>query len=99
MGSDHYIHPEFGYLAPTRRFRRELRGGLLSMLLGMGIGVVASSGINHYQGRSSEPSAGAHDVVADSGKQTQSAAADVPASPAPRMRFPARPSLTHLRAI
>jgi hypothetical protein len=41
MRSDHYLHPELGFLAPTARLRRELRVGLLSMLFGVGIGVVA----------------------------------------------------------
>ena len=44
MRSDHYIHPEFGYLAPTGRFRRELKVGLLSVLFGMATGVAAVSG-------------------------------------------------------
>ena len=41
MGSDHYFHPEFGWLAPTSRFRRELRVGFFSMLFGMSIGAIA----------------------------------------------------------
>ena len=58
MRSDHYIHPDFGYLAPTRRFRRELRVGLLSMLFGIGIGVVAVSAVSlggRDHDRGSEP--------------------------------------------
>jgi len=41
MGSDHYFHPEFGWLAPTSRFRRELRVGFFSMLFGMSVGAIA----------------------------------------------------------
>ena len=41
MRSHHYIHPEFGFLVPTVRLRRELRIGLLSTLFGIGVGVVA----------------------------------------------------------
>jgi hypothetical protein len=66
MRSDHYIHPEFGYLAPTGRFRRELKVGLLSVLFGMAIGVAAVSGISlgsREHDRHSEPSAAAHGIV------------------------------------
>jgi hypothetical protein len=42
MDSDRYFHPEFGWLAPARRLRRELRVGFFSMLFGMGVGVVAA---------------------------------------------------------
>jgi len=41
MGSDHYFHPEFGWLAPASRLRRELRVGFFSMLFGLSIGAVA----------------------------------------------------------
>ena len=41
MRSNRYIHPEFGFLAPTSRLRRELRVGLFSMLFGIGVGVAA----------------------------------------------------------
>jgi hypothetical protein len=41
MHSDHYVHPEFGLLAPTSRLKRELRIGFFSLLLGIAIGVVA----------------------------------------------------------
>jgi len=46
MRSDHYIHPEFGYLAPTSRLRRELRVGLFSMLFGIGVGVAALAALS-----------------------------------------------------
>jgi hypothetical protein len=49
MRSDHYLHPEFGVLSPTPRFRRELRTACFSVLLGIGIGaaaVIALSGNN-----------------------------------------------------
>jgi hypothetical protein len=41
MGSNHYFHPEFGWLAPSSRFRRELRIGFFSMLFGLSIGAMA----------------------------------------------------------
>src|SRR5438874_12867389 len=41
MLSDHYVHPEFGYLSPTRRWRRELRIAIFSVLFGIGIGAAA----------------------------------------------------------
>ena len=41
MRSNRYIHPEFGFLAPTSRLRRELRVGLFSMLFGIGVGAAA----------------------------------------------------------
>jgi hypothetical protein len=69
MRSDYYIHPEFGYLAPTGRFRRELKVGLLSVLFGMATGVAAVSGISlgsREHDRHSEPSAAAHGIVAGS---------------------------------
>jgi hypothetical protein len=55
MRSDHYLHPEFGFLVPTGRLRRELRVGLLSMLFGVGIGVTAVTALSigsrdHHQG-------------------------------------------------
>jgi hypothetical protein len=50
MRSDHYLHPEFGVLSPTPRFRRELRTACFSLLLGIGIGaaaLIALSGNKH----------------------------------------------------
>lgn len=41
MRSDHYLHPEFGVLSPTPRFRRELRTACFSVLFGIGIGAAA----------------------------------------------------------
>ena len=46
MHSDRYLHPEFGWLAPTGRLRRELRVAFFSMLFGLGIGVLAVSAIS-----------------------------------------------------
>jgi|EndMetStandDraft_8_1072994.scaffolds.fasta_scaffold118341_1 hypothetical protein len=46
MRSDQYLHPELGFLAPTARLRRELRLGVLSMLFGVGIGVVAVTALS-----------------------------------------------------
>jgi hypothetical protein len=50
MHSERYVHPEFGFLSPTPRLRRDLRTALLSLLFGIGIGataVIALSG-NKY---------------------------------------------------
>ena len=41
MRSERYIHPEFGFLSPTPRLRRELRTAFLSLLFGIGIGAAA----------------------------------------------------------
>jgi hypothetical protein len=49
MHSERYVHPEFGFLSPTPRLRRDLRRALLSLLFGIGIGataVIALSGNN-----------------------------------------------------
>jgi hypothetical protein len=32
MHSDRYVHPEFGFLSPTPRLRRELRMAFFSVL-------------------------------------------------------------------
>jgi hypothetical protein len=40
MPSDHYIHPEFGWLAPTPRLKRELRIAFFSLLFGLSLGAV-----------------------------------------------------------
>jgi hypothetical protein len=50
MHSERYVHPEFGFLSPTPRLRRDLRTALLSLLFGIGIGaaaVIALSGNNN----------------------------------------------------
>jgi hypothetical protein len=46
MRPEPYFHPEFGCLAPTSRFRREVRLGFLSLLFGIGIGVVAVTALS-----------------------------------------------------
>jgi hypothetical protein len=49
MHLEHYVHPEFGFLSPTPRLRRDLRTALLSLMFGIGIGatvVIALSGNN-----------------------------------------------------
>ena len=46
MRSEPYFHPEFGCLAPTSRFRREVRLGFLSLLFGIGIGAVAVTALS-----------------------------------------------------
>jgi hypothetical protein len=48
--SARYVHPEFGYLCPTPRLRRELRVAVICMLLGTVIGasiVTLKSGRDH----------------------------------------------------
>jgi hypothetical protein len=50
MHLERYVHPEFGFLSPTARLRRDLRTALLALLFGIGIGaaaVVALSGNNN----------------------------------------------------
>jgi hypothetical protein len=57
MPSDRYVHPEFGLLSPTARFRRELRMAFFSVLFGIGVGaaaVIALSG-NKTSVRSEQP--------------------------------------------
>jgi hypothetical protein len=70
MGSDHHFHPEFGWLAPTSRFRRELRIGFFSMLFGLSIGAMAVSALSgvgsRNAGTNSESRVAAPDVVAPS---------------------------------
>jgi hypothetical protein len=46
MRSDHYLHPEFGWLSPTPRLRRELRTAFFSVLFGIGIGAAAIIALN-----------------------------------------------------
>jgi hypothetical protein len=41
MHWERYVHPEFGFLSPTPRLRRDLRTALLSLLFGIGIGATA----------------------------------------------------------
>jgi hypothetical protein len=41
MHSDRYVHPEFGFLSPTPRLRRELRMAFFSVLFGIAIGAAA----------------------------------------------------------
>src|ERR1700758_2297205 len=41
MPSDRYVHPEFGLLLPTARFRHELRMAFFSVLFGIGVGAAA----------------------------------------------------------
>ena len=69
MRSDHYLHPEFGFLVPTGRLRRELRVGLLSMLFGVGMGMAAVTALSigsrdHQQGSARSAGAGGAVVTA-----------------------------------
>jgi hypothetical protein len=69
MRSDHYLHPEFGFLVPTGRLRRELRVGLLSMLFGVGMGVAAVTALSigsgdHHQGSAHSAGTGGAVVTA-----------------------------------
>src|SRR5262249_11467777 len=43
MWKDRYIHSEFGLLAPTPRFRRELRIAFFALLVGICLGVVLNA--------------------------------------------------------
>ena len=48
--SERYVHPEFGFLSPTPRLRRDLRTAFFSVLFGIGFGaaaVIALSGNNN----------------------------------------------------
>ena len=45
MPASHNVHPEFGLLCPTPRFRRRLRLVLASLVVaGLGAGVMAATG-------------------------------------------------------
>jgi hypothetical protein len=69
MRSNHYIHPEVGWLLPTDRLRRALRIGLLSTLFGMGVGVAAITALGWGDSTSDGTTGGgiASPVVASSG--------------------------------
>jgi hypothetical protein len=41
MHSERYVHPEFGFLSPTPRLRRDLRTAFFSLLFGIAIGTAA----------------------------------------------------------
>jgi uncharacterized membrane protein YfcA len=92
MRSDHYLHPELCFLAPTARLRRELRVGLLSMLFGVGIGVVSVTALSlgsRDQDHGSAYSAGTSgNVGTASGAARQEGVTGVVAQPAPT---PAKP--------
>jgi hypothetical protein len=69
MHSDRYVHPEFGFLSPTPRLRRELRMAFFSALFGIGIGaaaVIALNGNNNLD----EPRA-SHEMISASVKSEQ----------------------------
>jgi hypothetical protein len=55
MHLDHYAHPEFGWLSPTPRLRRELRTAFLAVLFGIGIGAAAVIELNGYKNAYDEP--------------------------------------------
>jgi hypothetical protein len=52
MPSAHYLHPEFGYLCPTSRLRRELRVAAVSALVGalVGVGLMIKTDYQHTPG-------------------------------------------------
>jgi len=47
----HYAHPEFGYLSPAPRFRRELRVAFFAALFGAAIGVVSVIALSASDGQ------------------------------------------------
>jgi hypothetical protein len=59
-----YTHPEFGFLSPAPRLRRELRLGFLAGLFGSVIGaagvIVLSTGDSNYKPTSASPTPPAH---------------------------------------
>jgi hypothetical protein len=72
MYSDRYVHPEFGLLSPTPRFRRELRTVFFSVLFGIGIGaaaVVALSGNNNGDDAGVSHGVSSASVVSDNSPQ------------------------------
>jgi hypothetical protein len=48
MRLDHYAHPEFGWLSPTPRLRRDFRRAFLSLLVGIGMGAAAMIELKGY---------------------------------------------------
>ena len=60
MRLDHYAHPEFGWLSPAPRLRRELRTTFLSGLFGIGIGAAGVIALNGYANIHDEPTS--HEV-------------------------------------
>ena len=55
MHLDHYAHPEFGWLSPVPRLRRELRTAFLAGLFGIGIGAAGVIALNGYANVHDEP--------------------------------------------
>ena len=51
MNFGHYAHPEFGYLSPAPRFRRELRVAFFAALFGAAIGVVSVIALSASDGQ------------------------------------------------
>jgi len=45
----HHIHPEFGYLWPMPRFRRDLRVGCFAFAMGVGLGAIVVVGFSAYE--------------------------------------------------
>lgn len=87
MRSDRYFHPEFGWLAPTSRLRRELRVGFLSLLLGLGIGAAAVTVLSTHS----------HDPDSDALTLAREGGTD-PSLPATAERLPDRASAARLEA-
>jgi hypothetical protein len=60
MHWERYVHPEFGFLSPTPRLRRDLRTALLSLLVGIGIGATAMIALS--RNNNGDDTQGRHEV-------------------------------------
>jgi hypothetical protein len=73
MRSEHDIHPEFGWLAPGPRLRRELRIAFFSALIGLAIGAMTESSVRVEYGPGN--------AASPAGTKATVAASPVPQSP------------------
>jgi hypothetical protein len=62
MHSDRYIYPEFGFLSPMPRLRRDLRTALLWLLLGIAIGATAMIALSRNNNGDDEGPRGVNSV-------------------------------------